>query len=147
MALREALVRADANVPQYRKNLAESLLRFGQARQAAGDLVGASADWKRAVAFFKTVSDLDGEYIYYYAGCHALLSSIAGLAGTGVAAVERETHAKRAMALLHHAAGMGYRNAGAYRTRRRWTRFGAGRISGFCCSTWLSPGTRWRGRR
>ena len=116
VVLREALVRAEANVPEYRKNLAESLLRFGQARQAAGDIAGASADWKRAVALLKSVSALDGEYVYYYAGCHALLSSIAGLTGTGVVVGERETHAERAMALLHQAAGMGYRNAGAYRT-------------------------------
>ena len=116
VALREALISANANVPHYRKNLAESLLRFGQAHQAAGDFVGASADWKRAVALLKTVEALDGEYIFYYAGCHASLATMAGLAGTGVAGRERDAHSDQAMALLHQAAAMGYRNPGVYRT-------------------------------
>jgi hypothetical protein len=116
VALREALVGALASVPHYRKNLAESLLRFGQARQAEGDSVGAAADWRRAVALFQNFSALDGEYIVYFAGCHASLSSLAGLAGTSVAGSEREAHADRAMALLRQAVGMGYRNPGTYRT-------------------------------
>ncbi len=115
VALREALVSADPNIPQYRKNLAESFLRFGQVRKAVGDLVGASADWGRAIALFKSVSPLDGEYILYHACCHASLSTLAGLAGTRVPGGEGEAHADQAMALLRQAAAIGYRHPGTYR--------------------------------
>jgi tetratricopeptide (TPR) repeat protein/tRNA A-37 threonylcarbamoyl transferase component Bud32 len=116
VALREALAAAAPNVPQYRKNLGESLLRFGQVRRAEGDLIGASADWKRAGGLFKTVSPLDGEYTFFYACCQASLSNVAGNQGTGIAALEREALSNQAMALLHQAASLGYRNLGAYRS-------------------------------
>jgi hypothetical protein len=114
VAFREVLVGAN---PNYRVGLAESLLRFGQVRQVEGDLVGASADWRRAVALFETVPSLfDGELVFFYAGCHASLSTLAGLPGTGVSPGERDAEADRAMALLRRAAGTGFRNPGAYRT-------------------------------
>ncbi len=110
VAMREALVKADPKIPQYRKNLGESLLRLGQARQATGDLVGAAADWTRADGLFKTVSVLDGEYTFYWGGCQASLSTLAGLPGTGVGRGEKDARSRQAMALLRKAAGMGYRS-------------------------------------
>ncbi len=59
---------------------------------------------------------LDGEYIFYWAGCHASLSSLAGVVGTGVAGEEKDAHRDRAMALLRQAADMGYRNPGVFHT-------------------------------
>ena len=52
IAIREGLLKelpADATVAQ---GLAESLLRSGHARAAAGDLAGAAADWRRAAALY-----------------------------------------------------------------------------------------------
>ena len=114
VAVREALATAEPNVPQYRKNLAESLLRFGQVRQAAGDLGGASADWRRAVDLLKSIAGLDGEYIFYWAGCHASLLSLGG--------EEKDAH-PTAMALLRQAAGMGTATPEPSAPRRCSTRF------------------------
>ena len=88
----------------------------GQVRQAEGDLAGASADWRRAVELFKSVSGLDGEYVFYWAACHASLSNLAGVAGTGVAGGEKDAHCERSLDLLRQAAAMGYRNPGVFRT-------------------------------
>jgi hypothetical protein len=45
-----------------------------------------------------------------------VLAGLAGRAGSGVSAAEGEEEAAQAMALLHKAVGLGYRNAGRYRT-------------------------------
>ncbi len=116
VALREELVSAHPGVPRYRQELAETLLRFGQTRQASGNLAGASADWQRALALFKTIADLYGEYVFYYAGCHASLSTLAGQPGAGIPAAEKTAEADKAMALLRRAALMGYRDPVTYRT-------------------------------
>jgi hypothetical protein len=58
---------------------------------------------------------LYGELVFVYACCHASLSTLAGVPGTGVSADEKDTEAERAMALLWRAAGMGFRAPDAYR--------------------------------
>ena len=116
VALCESLVSAYPNVPEYPRVLALSLLRFGQAHQASGDLVGASADWSRAVAVFKKVAAPDGELAFIDAGSHALLSSVAGVPGTGVSAGDRDAEDDQAMVLLWRAAATGYRDRDKYRT-------------------------------
>ena len=60
-ALGETLVSDDPNAAAYRKGLAESLLRSGQACKADGDVVAASAQWRRAVAVLENESALNGE--------------------------------------------------------------------------------------
>ena len=115
VALRDVLVSDHPNIPRYRKELAETLLRFGQVRQAERDLAGASADWRRASALFQAVPGLDSENVFFHAGCHALLSSLAGLPGSKVSSGEGRSEADQAMALLKDAAAMGYRNLDYYR--------------------------------
>ncbi len=112
----EVLVSGHPNVPEYPRALALGLLRFGQAHQAAGDMVGASADWSRAVAVFKKVATPDGELVFIDAGCHASLSSLAGQPGTGLSADDRGAQSDHAMDLLGRAAAMGYRDPEKYRT-------------------------------
>ena len=70
----------------------------------------------RAVALFESDPNLDGERVFLHAGCHALLSTMAGLPGTGVSADRSDAEADRAMALLRQAVGMGYRGLVGYRT-------------------------------
>ncbi len=115
VALREVLVSAHPGVPEYRQGLAESLCGIGLVRRAERDFAGASADLRRAIALYKTVPREDGEGFFYYACCHASLSSLAGLADTGVSASEKDAEADRAMALLVRAVGVGYRTPYAYR--------------------------------
>ena len=116
VALCESLVSAHPNVPEYPRVLALALLRFGQAHQAEGDHVAASADWAQTVAVFKKVAAPDGELVFIDAGIHASLSSVAGLPGTGLLDGDRSAQADQAMALLGQAAAMGYRDPDKYRT-------------------------------
>jgi eukaryotic-like serine/threonine-protein kinase len=109
-------VKEHTNVPGYLKGLAGSLIARGRVRQKDGDLVGASADWRRAATVLAELPDLDGQYILSFAGCHALLSSIAGRPGTGVSAGDREPEAEMAMTLLRRAIQMGCRDVDRYRT-------------------------------
>jgi serine/threonine-protein kinase len=114
VALRDVLVSDYPNLLRYRKELAETLLRFGQVRQAARDFAGAAADWRRACALFKSVPDLDSENVFFHAGCHALLSTLTGAPGTQVSPGESLSDADQALDLLKHAAAMGYRSAHYY---------------------------------
>ncbi len=100
LALGEVLVRDNPNVPNYHRNLAESLLRFGQVRRLEGDLVGATADWRRAIAMYDALPSLTGEECFLLACCHASLSGLAEQAGAGLSAAQRDAEADRAMALL-----------------------------------------------
>ncbi len=115
VALREVLVSAHPSVPEYRQGLAESLCGIGLVRRAEQDFARASADWRRAIALYKTVPVHDGECLFFYACCHALLSSVAGLPGTGMSDSARDAEADRAMALLLRAAEVGYVAPYAYR--------------------------------
>jgi serine/threonine-protein kinase len=116
VALYQVLVNDHPASPDYRCGFAESLLRFGQVRQAERDLVGASANWRRAIAQFKSIRTMNGEFVFCRAACHALLSAVAGMAGSEVSADDREIEAGQAMALLRRAVAMGYRDPSTYRT-------------------------------
>ncbi len=80
------------------------------------DLVEASIDWRRAIALFETIPSLDGDYVFYCAGCHAMLSSLAEQPGTEISAREGRSQAEQAIALLKKAVAMGYRDPNSYRT-------------------------------
>ena len=57
-----------------------------------------------------------GEQWYETACCHAELSGLAGVAGSGISADRSAPEANAAMDLLHKAAALGFRNADAIRT-------------------------------
>jgi eukaryotic-like serine/threonine-protein kinase len=116
VALREVLVSDHPNLPRYRKELAETLLRFGQVRQAEQDFAGASANWRRACALFEAIPNLDSENVFFHARCHSLLSTMAGLPGTNVSPGEGRSEAEKAMDLLKDAIALGYRSPDSYRT-------------------------------
>jgi eukaryotic-like serine/threonine-protein kinase len=116
IALREVLVREQPSFPRYRKERGETFLRMGQVRAAQRDLAGASDDWRHAIALFQSVPNMESEYIFFHACCHAALLSMAGLPGTGVSAGDTDLEAERALALLRQAAGIGYRAPNTYRT-------------------------------
>ena len=116
IAIREALVKEIPKVPMYRSHLAESYRRRGLARRDLGDPAGAAADVRRAVALCDGLPSRSGEEWFETACAHAALAGLAGQAGSGVSAAEASSEADAAMALLHKAVGMGYRNADAFRT-------------------------------
>jgi hypothetical protein len=89
--------------------LTSSLRRRGLARRDLGDMAGAAADARRAVALSEGLSSLRGQDWFETACARATL---AGLAGSGASAAEADA----AMALLRRAVGMGYRNADDFRT-------------------------------
>jgi eukaryotic-like serine/threonine-protein kinase len=105
-ALREPLARDHPETTRFRDELAETYLRFGQVREAEGDLAGAALDWKRSITLFESVPRLSGENTFYDACTHALLARL-----TRDDKVEAQS-----MALLWRAVGMGYRNPSTYRT-------------------------------
>jgi serine/threonine-protein kinase len=108
LAHAESVVKASPTVASYRYSLAESLLRFGQVRRLTGDRIGAAADWRRAIAQFSGVHSPPGEKSIILACCHAMLSSLAGVTGSGVAATEGAVEADRAMAVLRESIAGGY---------------------------------------
>jgi hypothetical protein len=116
VALLERLAREHPETPQYRSQLAEGYLRFGQAREAKSDHAGTANDWTRAAALLQAIPKLDGENTFFHGCCHSALTGLAGRDGAGMSAAEASSEAVQAMALLKKAAGMGYRNVDTYRT-------------------------------
>src|SRR5262249_24043574 len=100
MAIREDRFKANPKDVDNRSGLAASLLRSGQVKRAAGDAAGAAADWRRAIALYKGLPPRSGDAAVLEAGCHAMLSSIADIAGSGVTAAIGATEAEQAMEIL-----------------------------------------------
>jgi len=109
ISYREAVIKEFPEVLGYRVRMGECLLRSGQVRLAAGEIPGAVADWRRAIVLYQSLPLRAGELALFEAGCHALLSSVAGISGSGVSAVQGASETEQAMALLHQAIAEGYR--------------------------------------
>ena len=103
-------------VTDYRGGLAETELRTGQVFLDAGDLAGASAAWRRAIALYDGLKSPTGEQTFLRSCCHAGLAGLAARPGSGISAGEDQAESDRAMSWLRRAVAMGYRNPDAYRT-------------------------------
>ena len=108
IAIREAVIKEFPEVLGYRVRLGECVLRSGQLRLAAGDIPGAAADWHRAALFYERLGYRLGEMATFEAGCHAMLSSVAGMSGSGVSATDRGVEVEKAMAILRGLVAGGY---------------------------------------
>jgi hypothetical protein len=108
IAIREALIQEFPQTRNLREKMGECWLRLGQAREAAGDSKGAIADWRRALAFYETISKPQGDIVVYEAGCHALLSRAADMTGSGISGPEAHSEAEKAMAILRRLVAGGY---------------------------------------
>ena len=107
IAIAEALVQQEPNEPEYRSQLARSYRRRGLARGDLGDVAGAAADARRAIALLEVMSSREGEAWFDTACARAALASLAGRAGSGVSAAEAVIEADAAMALFRKAIEMG----------------------------------------
>ena len=108
IALREALIPEFPEVLNYRVRMGECLLRSGQLKRAAGDIPGAAAEWRRGVSFYEGLKDRVGECVMFEAGCHALLSSVAGLRGSDVSAADGRAEVEKAMTMLRQLIALDY---------------------------------------
>ncbi len=109
IAMREAVVRDFPQVRAYRYRMCECRLRSGQVRLAAGDIPGAVAEFRLALVARESLPDRSGELGMFEAGCHAMLSQIAGMKGSGIPAGERQVEADKAMAVLRRVTAEGFR--------------------------------------
>ncbi len=94
--------------PVYRVRWGECVLRSGQLRLAAGDILGAAADWRCAAQFYERLGYRAGEMATFEAGCHAMLSSVGGMSGSGVSANDGRLEAEKAMSILRQLVAGGY---------------------------------------
>ncbi len=60
-------------------------MRSGNARESAGDVAAAAADWRRAMALYAS-RPTEGGSAYLRACCHGGLAGLAGKDGSGVSA-------------------------------------------------------------
>ncbi len=108
IAIRATVIKEYPEIVSYRSRMGECWLRSGQVRLAAGDVPGAVADWHRALLAYGNLRRRSGEIAMFEAGCHAMLSSVAGVSGSGVTASEGPSEAEEAMAVLRRTVGDGY---------------------------------------
>jgi tetratricopeptide (TPR) repeat protein len=113
----ERLLKERTTNPAYRLSLANALRRRAVAlRDRIGDLARAAADARRALELFDGLpSPSDGDW-FAAACCRAVLTGLAGRAGSGVPAGEATSEGDAAMGLVRKAVEMGYRSMDAYRT-------------------------------
>ena len=90
--------------------LAETLLRSGGARAAAGDAAAGAADWRRAAELYAANPPGKGEPTIFWACCHAALSGLAGGSRSKVSHTEARSHAQEAMAILRRVGAGGFRD-------------------------------------
>ena len=110
IAIRELVIKEFPQVLQNRIKMGECLLRSGQLRLASGDLPGAVTDWRAALASYELLParERDGEPAMFQAGCHAMLASVAGRPGSGIAGAERFSEEEAAMEILRKLIEGGY---------------------------------------
>ena len=108
IAILEILGKEYPAIDDYRARMGECLLRSGQIRLAAGDTPGAAADWRRALLVNQSLPPRTGEEAMFEAGCHAMLSSVAGAIGSGVSATDRLSEVEKAMVILRRILAEGY---------------------------------------
>ncbi len=118
VALSEALLAADSRSVDHRGRLAEALLRLGQTRLVGGDPVGATSDWRCAMATIEAMPPRQSSLAFVEAGCHAMMAGVAGDGGasSGGSAAAGPIAADRAMDLLRRAVATGCRDAARFRT-------------------------------
>ena len=116
IALSERLVAENPTRTLYRGHLASAFWRRGLARRALGDPAGAAADARRALSLYDALPTQSPQLWFETACCDAALAGLVGQDGAGVSAADGKAEADQAMALLRKAVGMGYRDAGAFRT-------------------------------
>src|SRR5206468_1063079 len=109
VALREALINEDSSTTGYRGGLTETFLNRGLTRRALGDLAGAAADVRRALAIDDALPLRTGVQWFVSACSHAALAGLAGGPGSNVSDTEAANEAEVAMVALHHAIDRGYR--------------------------------------
>jgi hypothetical protein len=85
-------------------------------RRSGGDPTGAARDWREAIALYEGVPDRVGEVALFEAGCHAWLSEVAGLDGSGVSPSEGPDESDRGLEILRRAVASGYRDVDLLRT-------------------------------
>src|SRR5262249_53875763 len=93
---------------KYRNGLAQCLLRSGQISGSSGHVGRAAAEWRRAISIYEGARTRSGASAVPEAGCHAMLSRVAGLAGSGIPTSDSSREAERAIGLLREAVSEGY---------------------------------------
>jgi hypothetical protein len=88
------------------------LLRSGQVRRATADAGGAAADGRRAIALYVALPPRSYDAAVLEAGCHAMLSGLAGLPGSSMTASDGAIEAERAMDILRGIFATSYRDQG-----------------------------------
>jgi tetratricopeptide (TPR) repeat protein len=110
-----ALGRLDEARVHYKQS-ADGLKRLGLAQQASGKTAEAADYFRRAGSVYKEIPARTPQDLYELACCQALLSGLAGAAGSGVTAADGRKAAKQAMDTLRQAVMGGYSNLLEMRT-------------------------------
>jgi serine/threonine-protein kinase len=115
IAIREELVKANPKFTEYVVSLASSVRRLGLLSLATGDIAGAVAEARKAVALYNGLRSRSVEDCYELACCHAALAAAAGRERSQISAVDGAAEADHGMSLLRQAVAEGYRNTDAIR--------------------------------
>jgi serine/threonine-protein kinase len=114
IAIREELVKRQPANHRFQQNLAESLMRLGSVRAAAGNAAAAATLWRRAAAKF-AAHPPGGESAIFRACCQGALAALAGMASAEVSAADGSAHAEEAMTILRREVAGGFRDVALLR--------------------------------
>jgi serine/threonine-protein kinase len=114
LAILDGLLKANPTVTADQSRMLQGpilqgLKGLGAAQLASGRVAEAAAAWRRAITEGGRPRPIQGETLYYLAGCHSLLGGVAGAPGSGLSAADGPAELERAMDTLRRAAADGYR--------------------------------------
>jgi serine/threonine-protein kinase len=115
IALVEPRMRDNPTNKRYRIALTDFTWRRGITLGLLGDPAGAVTDVRRALKICDGLTPEHGLDWYNVSCCHAALSGLAGVAGSGVSPAEAARAADKAMELLTHTVELGIRNTNEFR--------------------------------
>ena len=114
--IREQLVKTDTKNDRFARDLAESLMRSGSVRAAAGDAAGAAADWRGAVTLAAAHPTNDVYAAILRAFCRGALAGLADKPRSAIARSEAMAFADQAVTILRHVSAGGFRDPDLFRT-------------------------------
>jgi serine/threonine-protein kinase len=114
--MREKMLKANKDDVECRGSFIAALHSRGSALEQTESPADAARDYRRAIELGREAKEPKPDMLFELAGCHARLSALAGMTGSGVSASEGTAEADKTISVLQSALNGGFSDAQKLRT-------------------------------